>query len=275
MNANLGFKLLMAFALLAYPDYAAQRNNITSSRRVQITSTPRFTGNELRAIKILRTIHSAEVTYQATTGNGKYGSWRQLRNAGLLSNDVAGGQRNGYRFRLRVHSHPGAAPSLVIIATPQLQATSLQRTFAIDESGAVRFSSHWHASIAMMRMLVDEGGGIAANEISAIASLRQIFTSQAVYQSTAGNGDYGRLEELHKEGLLDIVLAAGRKNGYRFKIRVEKTSSESRSFFEAVAVPAIYKKTGVRSFFVDDSGVIRAADNGGAEASANDAPINN
>src|SRR2546422_11775605 len=34
--------------------------------------------NESSAIQSLRAIHSAEATFQATTGNGSYGSWQEV-----------------------------------------------------------------------------------------------------------------------------------------------------------------------------------------------------
>lgn len=256
----------MAVVLFAFPGhYAAQRNNTSALARI-----PR---HEATAIKTLKAIHSAEATYQSTTGNGQYGSWRELVNAGLLGRQLATGQRSGYRFHLHLRRRSGTASPLVITATPRSYGTSGRRTFTIDESGVIRFSARRNPTTARMRLLVDESGGIAANETSAIASLRQIFSAQSMYQATAGNGDFGRLAELGKEKLLNVVLAAGKKNGYLFKLRVEKTSSESKSFFEVSAVPVIYQGTGVRSFFLDDSGVIRAADKGGAEATVDDAPI--
>ncbi len=57
------------------------------------------------------------------------------------------------------------------------------------------------------------------------------------------------------------------QNGYK----IELTASGSR--FEASAVPLEYGKTGRMSFFVDESGVLRGADNGGGFATVADKPV--
>jgi hypothetical protein len=101
-------------------------------------------------------------------------------------------------------------------------------------------------------------------------SLRTLFSAEAVYQATVGNGDYGTLDELRKERLVDNVLGEGRRYGYLFRIRRERRSSESQPSLEITAVPRTYGRTGRRSFYLDESGVIYAADKNGAEATTAD-----
>ncbi len=126
----------------------------------------------------------------------------------------------------------------------------------------------------MMRVLNDEGGGIVANEASAISALRTISSAEAVFQATAGNGDFGDLKELTRELLIYPGLSKGIKNGYFFKVVREKGSSESPSSFAAFAIPLRYGKSGRRSFYIDESAVIRGGDKKGVEASAKDQPLN-
>lgn len=111
---------------------------------------------------------------------------------------------------------------------------------------------------------------IRYNETGAIMTLRTLFSAEATYQATAGNGDYGTIEELGKQNLIDYVLAEGHRFGYLFSIRREKFSSESPPSLEIVAVPRTYKRTGRRSFYMNETGVIHAADKDGAEASLGD-----
>jgi hypothetical protein len=114
---------------------------------------------------------------------------------------------------------------------------------------------------------------IKYNEAGAISSLRTLFSAEATYQATAGNGEYGTIEELGKEKLIDYVLAEGHRYGYRFRLRREKISPESPASLEIVAVPQTYGRTGRRSFYLDETGVIRAADKNGAEASPTDVSL--
>lgn len=111
---------------------------------------------------------------------------------------------------------------------------------------------------------------ISHNEAGAIMNLQKLFSAEATYQSTTGNGDYGTLEELRKENLIDYVLAEGHRFGYLFRVRREKRSTESQPSLEIVAVPRTYGRTGRRSFYMDESGVIHAADKKGREAQPGD-----
>ena len=112
---------------------------------------------------------------------------------------------------------------------------------------------------------------IRYNEAGAIMTLRTLFSSEATYQATTGNGDYGTIEELGKEQLIDHVLAEGHRYGYLFRVRREKRSSESpQASLEIVAVPRTYGRTGRRSFYMNESGVINYADKKGAEANPRD-----
>jgi len=111
---------------------------------------------------------------------------------------------------------------------------------------------------------------IRHNEAGAIMTLRTLLSAEATYQATTGNGDYGTIEQLGKEKLVDFVLAEGHRFGYLFRVRREKSSSESPASFEIMAVPRNYGRTGRRSFYMDETGVLRFADKHGAEANLND-----
>lgn len=112
---------------------------------------------------------------------------------------------------------------------------------------------------------------IKYNEAGAIRTLQTLFGAEATYQSTAGNGDYGTLEELRKEQLIDYVLAEGHRFGYLFRVRREKRSPESpQASLEIVAVPRTYRQTGRLSFYMTETGVIHFADKRGEEPNLND-----
>src|SRR5215510_5627400 len=72
------------------------------------------------------------------------------------------------------------------------------------------------AAIAIPNLLASRR---AANEGSAIATMRVIFSSEATYQATAGAGAYGSLANLNTAGLVDAVVANSAvtaKSGYVF-----------------------------------------------------------
>ena len=105
----------------------------------------------------------------------------------------------------------------------------------------------------------------AANEASAIHSLRTIAGAQSTYQNVFRK--FGTLEELAANNLLDPNLSRGEKNGYLFVVVANPDT------FEVNAVPTVYRSSGLRSFYIDESAVIRAGDNYGGPSSKHDEPL--
>jgi hypothetical protein len=99
----------------------------------------------------------------------------------------------------------------------------------------------------------------AANEASAIASVRNIITAQVTYYSTVGGGKYGDLDKLKTVKLIDEVLGSGSKDGYTFAVPVGDGAIDD---FNVTAVPDAPGKTGFRGFFGDATGVIRYSADG-------------
>ena len=108
----------------------------------------------------------------------------------------------------------------------------------------------------------------AANEGSAIYSLRMISNAEFTYQSTFAK--FGTLQELAASGLIDRNLGSGTKNGYRFAVTLDDSNPEA---FEVTGVPETYGSSGTRSFYVDESFVIRAGDNFGGPSTKMDQPL--
>jgi type IV pilus assembly protein PilA len=110
----------------------------------------------------------------------------------------------------------------------------------------------------------------AANEGSAIHSLRTISSAQEVYHSTFNK--YATLSELGTSSLIDRQLASGTKNGYNFTVELT-TGDTNLEGFAAVGVPITYRSTGNRSFYVDETQIIRGSDNFGGPSSKMDQPL--
>ncbi|HLJ42274.1 MAG TPA: hypothetical protein VKT50_12370 [Candidatus Acidoferrales bacterium] len=70
--------------------------------------------------------------------------------------------------------------------------------------------------------------------------------------------------------LIDADLAAGSKNGYKFRYRVAIASDSGEPGFEIAAIPTEYGKSGKQSFLLDKDGKIHAADKHGAVATLDD-----
>jgi hypothetical protein len=110
-----------------------------------------------------------------------------------------------------------------------------------------------------------ESSPLQANQAAATSVLRTVHSAEMTFQATEGNGRYGTFDELVAANF--ISKETSQKYGYR----IEVTVSENK--FEATAVPIEYGQTGTLSYFIDESGVLRAGDHGGGTASAADQPL--
>ena len=137
------------------------------------------------------------------------------------------------------------------------------------------------AAIAIPNLLRSK---IAANEASAVGSLRTINTTATQYATTYGGypsalsnlgGAAGSTSATSSSALLiDAVLAGGTKSGYSFAYSAGMTDANMNVLqYTLTAVPTSSGVTGQRTFFTDQSGVIRADATGSGTASLNSTPI--
>ena len=131
------------------------------------------------------------------------------------------------------------------------------------------------AAIAIPNLLRSR---IAANEASAVGSIRTINTSEVTYASTYPQIGFNTLDTLggaggssSGAGLIDAVLASGTKSGYVFTITTGGAASGGPATTYDVHGDPQNSQTGQRHFFSDQSGVIRF--NVGAAATLTDNPL--
>jgi type IV pilus assembly protein PilA len=118
------------------------------------------------------------------------------------------------------------------------------------------------------------------NEASAVGSLHAIMTASQNYSSTYGTGYPSTLSALgpaviptaSNADLLDSVLASSAKSGYTFSYSASASAGGIITSFAITADPTTRGTTGQRSFYTDQTLVIRS--NTTATASAGDAPMN-
>ena len=131
------------------------------------------------------------------------------------------------------------------------------------------------AAIAIPNLLRSR---MAANEASAVGSIRTLNTASITYNSTYGNGfppsltaigtTTGSAVSCTNAQLIDTVLTAGSKSGYNFALitgATQLTSAQSTCTgglgysdgYVVTATPITTGTTGQRAFCSDSSGVIR------------------
>lgn len=103
----------------------------------------------------------------------------------------------------------------------------------------------------------------AANESSAIASLRQIHAAQRALRSSPVSNRCADLPVLGSANLLDSVITSGRKNGYRFEVSTDGYECD----IHAIPVSA---SEGSRSFMMSQDGITYAARKNGLKADQSD-----
>jgi type IV pilus assembly protein PilA len=127
------------------------------------------------------------------------------------------------------------------------------------------------AAIAIPNLLRSK---MAANESSAVGSVRTINTAEVTYASNYPDTGYaaaignlgggagvcvaGFVATIATSCLIDPVLSAGNKSGYTFTAAGAKVGAGTvNNVFTATAVPQGIGTTGQRGFFSNESGVIR------------------
>jgi prepilin-type N-terminal cleavage/methylation domain-containing protein len=119
---------------------------------------------------------------------------------------------------------------------------------------------------------------IAANQASAVGSLRTISSAEETYSSTYSDGftltlvalgpaGAGGAASCNTAGLIDEVLAAGQKSGYTYTFTPNGTPQLTAGVpagcvagdtgFSVSATPTTLNSTGTTSYCVDESGVVR------------------
>jgi hypothetical protein len=103
------------------------------------------------------------------------------------------------------------------------------------------------------------------NEAIATGGLQWIASAETQYKAGPGKGGYGSFQQLVDAKLFQPDSLD--KYGYKFEVTVAGAA------FEATATPKEYGKGGKRSFFVDQTGVVRGDDHGGGPATVADKPV--
>jgi type IV pilus assembly protein PilA len=127
------------------------------------------------------------------------------------------------------------------------------------------------AAIAIPNLLKSR---MAANESSAVGSVRTLNTAQITYQASCpGTGFSASIGELSSgttcaggKNIIDNVLGGGTKSGYTFS-SVAKTGTPTAQY-DTNAAPLTLNVTGVRYFYSNETGVIRGNTGGAASATS-------
>jgi hypothetical protein len=160
---------------------------------------------------------------------------------------------------------------LVAAVASQLDATPEPAAYvATNEGDSLIHEVHLPLNLiktyAASIMISAKEAPIRGNESMARYAMSGIASAQERFKVEKQMQRYGTIEELIKEDLIEKWVFE-RQQEYKVELTV------SGDKFEATAVPTNYGKTGRRSFFVDETGVVRAADHQGKPATVEDPPV--
>lgn len=266
MTKKIIFAMAVFFALLV----------IFSPVKAQTSTSLAY--RERFVLQSVRTVFSAQITYQSTIGAGQFATLPELRQAGLIDAVLASGEKYGYVFVLtRTHTSSTSLAKFKLTATPRSYPKTGRRSFYIDETGDMRGANKMGAAANADDPVLDDCAsfGIFFNERCVIYDLRTLLIAELTHSATVGNGNYGSLTDLFQAGLINARLAAGTTRGYNFTVFHLPQSPGSPAFFSLRAVPVNYGTDGIRSFYLDVDGILRGADRQGQPADQNDPPILN
>lgn len=110
---------------------------------------------------------------------------------------------------------------------------------------------------------------IRLNEGVAVGRMKSIRTAQETYRKTTGAGKYGTMNDLITTNLITNEVNSGGSIGYKFDLKITEEG------YEVYAVPTRYgeKGTGIFSYYLDQSGIIRGANRNGDPADKNDPQV--
>ena len=185
-----------------------------------------------------------------------------------------------------------SVPASIYVRTKfnmEIRVKSLSRGFSLIELLIVMAVIMVIAAIAIPNFLRSR---VAANQASAVGSLRSLNTAEATYSTTYGTGfsttlgylgppaSGAQTDQAHA-GILDDVLSgqdgagsgamSSTKSGYQFTYSPGMAFNGIISSYTVIADPISRGYTGDNSYFMDESGVVRQ--NTSTQASVADSPL--
>jgi hypothetical protein len=167
------------------------------------------------------------------------------------------------------------------IEDPQLRAFVLQVdpdpgaiTYALTRDGASLFHElhvpkNLLSLMSASALVSQQTAKMRSNESAAMSALYTLYGREVEFKTK--NGRFGSEDELDNE-------TRSRRGGPRYpQLKAEGYDirfTVSGDKFEATATPAGYPKQGRRSYYIDQTGVMRGGDIGGKAATAESDPIN-
>lgn len=274
-------------------DREAFREEVSKYLPAEFFKEQQMISNETAAIASLRDLATAQAIFREADKDGDgvadYGTLRELFKANLIDGALGSGEKSGYLFQLTLGrgEDKRGLQHWSLVASPKSPGETGLRSFFVDETTVLRVEKKGKASAQSRRLDavrseeeaegareqldLRAGRSVKENEEAALKSLKSLHAAQRTFRLGDKDGDgtknFGSLKALHKADLIDRYLGAGTRMGFVFKLVLGSPGDSKGEYLYAVtATPLKRGLSGERSFFMDQTGVIRVSEKGVATA---------
>lgn len=267
-------RVLVALGFVPFGDVAAQTErregfDIHSSGGLSYTFINRFLvmGSDVKAVRHVVDSYAARRTLAATDSYRNSTGWQapQKLVQAFVSDALMRSTVEETKRRSGASTDPLVRTLLAQLEAPP-EAASFETT---NEGDAVIHEMRVPVSMLQTYTLALVVGArdapVLSGETMASYTLYEVQNAEETFKDEKKKGRFGTLEELVAEKILDRGFAENM--GYRIEVNA------SGDKFGVTATPKEYGKSGRLSFFLDETGTMRAADHKGKPADASDPPV--
>ena len=200
--------LLLLFATMWIP------SSVTgSSGEKQVWS---FSGhqNEILVINEMKKYYDAQASWHRLWG-GNFGWTHNLRDAGLIDQALASGEKFGYIFTFQRIANSATTPArFIIMARPKIYGRTGTRSFYMSNTCLITGGDKNGGDADTSDPLIDSCTPTIAQdwERYVLQGIRAIAAAQYTYQATTGAGTFGTHDQLLNANLL--ILPFGPTNSH-------------------------------------------------------------
>lgn len=257
MHKNYLIKFLVFSLLLICPLFAFSKKAKSSPYQ-----------NELLVIGALKNLYTQQATFYKNWGNRNFGTLGMLHYVELIDANLAAGEKYGYYFSVRKNDRSvGIPPQFFVYARPKVYGRIGKRSFYMDNRCIIHAANKSGEDASENDPVFENCIPTIAFEEDKISEIymRDLAAGQEIYKTTIGNGNYGNIGALFVAGLI-----GGHRLGLNLMLFPQTATEPAK--YKAWLTP-LYRENGIRSFYIDSTGVVRGADHQGHQASEDDPVI--